>query len=104
MLNALIFFSPELSLELRRVRRGLPVVRHLLHDGHERVAADGRDGLRLPRHIQQHAEPLPHAAQGWTTIRVLLSISANQIILWNTRKFTLLFRSHKLCPLRANTM
>ena len=64
MLNALIFFPPELSLELRGVRGGLPVVRHLLHDGHERVAADGRDGLRLPRHIQQHAEPLPHAAQG----------------------------------------
>ena len=54
----------ELSVELRRLRRGLPLVRHLLHDGHERVATDGGDGLRLPRHIQQHAKPLPHAAQG----------------------------------------
>ena len=61
---------PELSLELRRVRRGLPVVCHILYDGHERVAADGGDGLRLSRHIQQHAKPLPHAAQG-KQIRVL---------------------------------
>ena len=54
----------EFSVELRGLRGGVPFVRHLLPDGHHRVAADGRDGLRLPRHLQQHAEPLPHAAQG----------------------------------------
>ena len=54
----------EFPVELRGVRGGVPLLRHLLHDGHERVATDGGDGLRLPRHLQQHAEPLPHAAQG----------------------------------------
>ena len=54
----------EFPVELRGVRGGVPVVRHLLPDGHQRVAADGRDRLRLPCHLQQHEKPLPHAAQG----------------------------------------
>ena len=41
----------EFPVELRGVRGGVPVVRHLLPDGHQRVAADGRDRLRLSRHI-----------------------------------------------------